>query len=75
MPIFIAMAQRTAYGFAHLVPAMGMVTENVLSAFVSWWEEGSVGAMRLRSDAEPAVKALAGQLAARSRARDSRTVV
>eukprot|EP00972_Heterocapsa_arctica_P077910 11491913-Heterocapsa_arctica.AAC.1 len=31
--------------------------------------------MRLRSDAEPSVKALARQLAARSRARDSRTVV
>eukprot|EP00972_Heterocapsa_arctica_P039787 5862884-Heterocapsa_arctica.AAC.1 len=28
MPIFIAMVQRTAYGFAHLVPAKGMVTEN-----------------------------------------------
>eukprot|EP00972_Heterocapsa_arctica_P078313 11547530-Heterocapsa_arctica.AAC.1 len=31
--------------------------------------------MRLRSDAEPSVKALASQLAARSRAKDSRTVV
>eukprot|EP00972_Heterocapsa_arctica_P084248 12412193-Heterocapsa_arctica.AAC.1 len=52
-----------------------MVTENVLSAFVLWLEEASVGAIRLRSDAEPSVKALASQLAARSCAKDSRTVV
>eukprot|EP00972_Heterocapsa_arctica_P008156 1192385-Heterocapsa_arctica.AAC.1 len=75
MPILIAMVQRTAYGFAHLMPVKGIVTENVLGAFILWLEEAGVGGMRLRSDAEPAVRALAGQLAARSRARDNRVVV
>eukprot|EP00972_Heterocapsa_arctica_P082470 12152784-Heterocapsa_arctica.AAC.1 len=53
MPVMIAQVQRTAYGFAHLVPVKGVVTEKVLAAFVLWLEEASVGAMRLRSDAEP----------------------
>eukprot|EP00972_Heterocapsa_arctica_P010760 1577177-Heterocapsa_arctica.AAC.1 len=53
----------------------GVVTENVLAAFVLWLEEASVGAMRLRSDSEPSVRALAGQLAARSRGRDAGAAV
>eukprot|EP00972_Heterocapsa_arctica_P022885 3366404-Heterocapsa_arctica.AAC.1 len=66
MPVMIAFVQRTSYGFAHIVPVKGMVTENVQTAFVSWLEEAGVGALRLRTDAEPAVKALAAQLAAKS---------
>eukprot|EP00972_Heterocapsa_arctica_P005417 801408-Heterocapsa_arctica.AAC.1 len=73
MPVMIALVQRTAYGFAHLVPVKGVVTENVQAAFISWLEEAGLGALRLRTDPEPAVKALAAQLAARSRAKDSRT--
>eukprot|EP00972_Heterocapsa_arctica_P030664 4512984-Heterocapsa_arctica.AAC.1 len=66
------MVQRTAYGFAHLVPARGVVTENVLTAFALWLKEANVGAMRLRY-VDPSLKALANQLAAWSRAKDSRT--
>eukprot|EP00972_Heterocapsa_arctica_P054424 8019097-Heterocapsa_arctica.AAC.1 len=47
--------------------------ENVQTAFISWLEEAGVGALRLRTDVEPAVNALEAQLAARSRVKD-RTV-
>eukprot|EP00972_Heterocapsa_arctica_P091058 13435068-Heterocapsa_arctica.AAC.1 len=51
-----------------------MVTEDILSAFVCWLREANVGDMRLRY-VEPSLKARASQLAARSRAKDFRTVI
>jgi hypothetical protein len=44
MPIMIAFVQRTSYGFAHLIPVNGMITENVQKAFISWLEEAGVEA-------------------------------